>query len=648
MIQVTQNAAEFCTLLIDELYGELPARIFTVLLNRGRLSLSQLVQYTSMERRQLRHALAVLLQFNLLFYIVDDFGTAFYEANAEFAYNLIRTGKILEMIESTFGAHAKDVMQSLLLSGQTCIADLLEAYRVKIEKNAPKDNEGDPFDAVSNGVNGDSHGPKKLDAGFKSISQVNSAICRLVEAELVDVVHAKTFQSPTEIMKSVEKEVTDKFFPGGVKGTKGKIEYQNKLAEALQKVRGESKSLKRKLEQSGGTAKRRRLGINGNANGSHADDDEADPALDPKQVIRVNYERCLVDLRNRRLVQFVQEMLGDTSSYVYAVVLGLLTKQLSRCRPNPLIDIPDEDGDITSVTIRTSDILDKLKTSMDLSFGIGKAPKEVISSKAAEKIEEDPPKPKRFIEADVDGDASADESEDDYDSESEPDLDFKPKTNGAKSNPATEQKMDRPTQLRQHLLLLAEHSIGFLRHSGQDEWTVDFESLMRRLREAELDSVIERKSGREGIRLVRILRARGKLDERALVGVALMKKQELQQKMMEMQKDGFVHIQEVPRDNKADVKKSYFLWFCDVDKSLRKLEDNTYQAMVRCIQMLDVMREKDEDVLRLTNRSDVRGQEEDRMSKNYYDRYVTFRDRERKLLGQVMRLDDTVALLRDF
>lgn len=229
---------------------------------------------------QLRPGLAVLQQFNLLFYKVDDFGTAFYEANAEAAYNSIRTGKILEMVESTFGAHAKDVMHSLLRNGQTRISDLLEAYKARLALEVSiQESNGDGTNGI---VNGDSHGSKKLDNNIKSTAQVNSAICRLVEAELIDVVHAKTYHSQTEIVKTVEKEVTEKCFPGGVKGAKGKTEYQSKVAEALHKVRGESKSLKRKLEQTGGrTAKRRKLLFNnGSTNGNHVDDEEEmDPAL---------------------------------------------------------------------------------------------------------------------------------------------------------------------------------------------------------------------------------------------------------------------------------------------------------------------------------------------------------------------------------
>ncbi|KAK1832764.1 RNA polymerase III subunit RPC82-domain-containing protein [Podospora conica] len=670
-MEVTKDAAELCALLIDELYGELPSRIFAVLLSRGRSNLAQLAHYTSMNPRQLRHGLAVLIQYNLLFHQSDGPFTV-YEANAAFAYNLIRTGKILEMVEGSFGPVAKDVMQNLMVSGQTRVSDLLAAYQIKIDRaKAAAEQDMDLEFPEFNLPNGNHHEVKKPDHQVKSTAQLNSIICRLVEAELIDVVHSKTFQSPDDIVKEAESQVAANYFPNGVKGGKGKAEYEQKVAEALRKIRSESKSLKRKLESNGSASKKRKLfagiGPNGTANGisngangaNGAHEEEMDPALDPKQVIRINYEKCLVDLRNRRLVQFVCDTLGETTGYVYGVLLKILTKQLSRCRLDPRLDIA-EDGtqNQESGVVTSNELLDNMKTSIDLSLGIGKAAKNIISSRAAERIRENPPKPKLFIEAAVDGDASADESESDDDDSDDYDSDFEeqpaaPAANGSKVKFADgaagkEQRMDRPTQLRQHLLLLSESHQHFVRHCGMNEWTVDFGPLLQIQREAELDAVIERTSGKEGLRLVRILRSNGKMDEKALQNIALMRKGELQEKMLEMQTAGFVQIQEVPRDNKADVKKSLFLWHVDLESSSKMMLETSYKSMVRCLQVLEVLRQKEKDVLMLTKRTDVKGREKDVMRKEYFDRYSRFQVHEKQLFAQVQRLDDLVALLRDF
>lgn len=242
-------------------------RIFSALVTKGRSSLAQLVHHTALTPRQLRHGLAVLLQHNLLFFYVDATAkTAFYEANADHAYNLIRTGKILEMVETSFGPPAKDVMQNLLSLGQTRISDLTVAYQAKInqrvrlalEKDSAAHGEDGP-----NGVNGTfSQVVKGLDLPVKSSSELNSVLCRLVEADLVEVVHSKTFQTMDDTLYEVEKEVTA-LFPGGVKGTKGKMDFDEKVAARLAAIREESKTLKRKLESDGmcrpSAPKRRKL-----------------------------------------------------------------------------------------------------------------------------------------------------------------------------------------------------------------------------------------------------------------------------------------------------------------------------------------------------------------------------------------------------
>src|SRR6266566_8001965 len=100
---------------------------------RGRSTVQQLAHTTSLTPRQIRNGLAVLIQYNLLYFYVDDFaGTTTYEANPHAAYGLLRSGKLLEMAESLFGPAVKDVLQNLLVLGQTRISDLNTAYRTKI------------------------------------------------------------------------------------------------------------------------------------------------------------------------------------------------------------------------------------------------------------------------------------------------------------------------------------------------------------------------------------------------------------------------------------------------------------------------------------------------------------------------------------
>lgn len=243
----------------------------------------------------MRHGLAVLLQQNLLYYHADpDMKVTFYEANADHAYFLIRTGKVLEMVDSSFGPAAKDVMQSLLLLGQTRLFDLISAYQDKIsksiksalEKEEATDELGDKIYASSG------QGIENLDIVVKSSSELKSVLCRLAEAELIQVVHRRTCQSLEDIYKDVERDVLNKF-PNGVKGAKGKSEFDDKVAASLRALREESMTLKRKLEREGvsstaSAVKRRKL-LNGNHE-QHDRDDGRKPFKGVGAILNRNQE----------------------------------------------------------------------------------------------------------------------------------------------------------------------------------------------------------------------------------------------------------------------------------------------------------------------------------------------------------------------
>ena len=379
----------------------------------------------------------------------------------------------------------------------------------------------------------------------------------------------------------------------------------------------------------------------------------------------MNFEKCLVELRNRRLVQFAAETIGETTGYVYAVLLRQLTKKLSRCHSDPLMDFGDMDDEQhpRQPYVTTTEILDNLSTSIDVSLGIAKVSRNDIKARAAEKICANAPQRPLYQPAldDAGRDGSSDEEDgegggSDWSGASEYDSELDVSTASRVNGTETKVRFDgsappresRVHQMRQHLLLLCDSRVPFLRHCGKGQWTVDFEPLIQQLREAELDVVIERTAGRQGLRLVRILRRKGRLDEKTLPSIALAKKSDVQNKMLQMQMAGFVDIQEVPRDNSRTANRTLFLWFSDTDKCLSQVLDNTYKTMLRCLQRLAVHRRKEKDVLVLTKRTDVKGREKDVMQKEYYDRFARFLEIERKLLGHIMRLDELVGVLRDY
>ncbi|KAF5003731.1 hypothetical protein FDECE_9739 [Fusarium decemcellulare] len=621
-LRQTKHAAELCALLVNDLYGELPS----------------MVQHTALTPRYLRNGLAVLIQQNLLYHHTDpDTDVTSYQANPDACYNLVRSGKILDIIENQYGTAERELVQTLMLLGHARITDLSHAFGSR----APR---------INGHTNGDHDSRNGL---IESESHLNYVLVRLIRAEIIETVRPDSFRNPQDVYREIENEVTQT--RPGEKVTKTKGEAQRQIIDRIRTFRDQSTTLKRQLDQSGDFGTKRRKLTNGSAQNGHVQDHDA-PRLNPNVVVRLNHERCLVELRNQRLASFAADMLGEVTGEVYRTVLDLLTSDFSRCRSDPLLD---EVAPGQQPAVSTVDIFEHLDKSLNVQSGIGKTSKDKIDSQSAERVRETapdtdddsddsdagPPGRKKTFDVDEDDDEWADD--DDQTGEA---------TNGERESRVTFEDSanandSRISQMRRHLLLLAESKHQFLRHCGRygrGQWTVDFNRLMGRLRETELDAIIEQSHGRHGLRLTRILREKGKLDEKMLPSAALMKKTDVQGKMLAMQMAGIVDVQEVPKDSSRLANRTLFFWYFDKERAQTQALDDIYKAMLRCLQTLQVERHKERNILSFVERKDVQGKEEEVMTAEHYNKYNTHLEVQNKLVGQVMRLDELVSVLRDY
>ncbi|KAL2759521.1 hypothetical protein ACRALDRAFT_1039309 [Sodiomyces alcalophilus JCM 7366] len=666
---VTKHAAELCAHLVNDMLGELPARILAVLFSKGRLTLVQLVQHTSLPPREVRHGLAVLIQQNLLYhYSSRESPITSYEANANACYNLVRSGRVVEMVGNEFGPAEQDVFKTLLQLGHARVSDLVQAFGYS--------QEGE------NGTNGQHiNGGGRTGAGpsrhIQSAEELYAILCRLVIGGVIDQVGPKTFRSPDDVLREIQED-TIKTATGEKTSAKAKAALQQLALQRFQTACDESQKLKRQLEHTVPfPAKRRKV-----TNGSHVNGPlggkRYSEALPPNCVLKVNFEKCLVDLRNQTLARYASESLGVITGQVYHTALRLLSDKVARCREDPRVDAElhgsggadddDDDDDETGgrkskqqITVMSTQIFDALDPSLSVTAGIGKVPRDKINYRNAEKVRKEP----KTASIDSDDESEIEDvsqpvrgmaSDEDSDVEDVRSSARRPgRLEGEEAKVAFDEDSDsrgrRFESMRQHLLLLAESQEGFLRHcgtQGRGQWTVDFKPLMDRLRQMETEAIIEQTFGRHGLRLTRILRSKGKLDERTLPSLALMKKQDVQGKMLALQMAGFVDVQEVPRDNNRTANRTMFFWFFDESRVRNQLLDDVYKTMLRCLQTLDVQRYRERNILSFVDRKDVKGKEEEVMTTEHYDKYSHFLELQSKLLGHVMRLDDLVCVFKDF
>lgn len=238
------------------------------MLTKGRCTTSQLTQHTTLNTRQLRNGLAVLFQQNLLYTRIDnDSRTTYYDANPDACYNLVRAGKILEFVENQFGTSERDLVQTLLQLGHAKINDLSQAFSAR-----------NPFaNGGAHGANGTSN---KLIASEDGLL---IGLGSLIQAGVVETVRPESFRNPVDVFHEIRNEAT-RTNPGE-KATKSKNEQQQQILNNWRKYREQSKTVKRQLDQSRGSAPKRRKLANGKAVNGGLDDDDDVPNLN----VRIDY-----------------------------------------------------------------------------------------------------------------------------------------------------------------------------------------------------------------------------------------------------------------------------------------------------------------------------------------------------------------------
>ena len=329
-------------------------------------------------------------------------------------------------------------------------------------------------------------------------------------------------------------------------------------------------------------------------------------------MVRINYQKLDVVFRNRRLVELALQGTSPATAEVYETLLRLIEYKTPCCRESAEIPREGEEGETNSVAITLQRLANEVDPHLDLKGTLG-PPGDPKASKNN----------KRPLANGVNGH----HYEDDDDTE-----------------------MTRTFEIDQHLNILAlpPYSLSTRRSQGSiPAWYVEYRRLARQLRHLEIERIVGIRFGKLALRVIQILLAMGKLDEKRLQEVSLISQKDLRQVLAQMQENGFVDLQEVPKDAQRLPNRTIFLWFYDPDRVGRNLLHDTYKAMSRCIQRLRFERNRLKDFLDKTERTDVRENEDKYLTEAELETLRQWREKEGLMLGEISRLDDLVAVFRD-
>lgn len=227
--------------------------IFSYLLQHGRQPIPRIVQNTDLSPRQVRHGLAVLVQQHLVFHCTSfDDGITYYESNWRSAYNLVKAGKIVQVVDERLGKHAARIMSALLALGHAKVS-YLESLP-ELQPDHKSGNQTNGVDVTHEEINPERYdidGEAKENSGQKNGYKSNGAVQESNDhPDAEDTLDVQTilhqlaafgfivrlrnqhFQSPEDNLEAALKVAKSNLDTHGLKGNK----LEAKLVEDAEKL----------------------------------------------------------------------------------------------------------------------------------------------------------------------------------------------------------------------------------------------------------------------------------------------------------------------------------------------------------------------------------------------------------------------------
>ncbi|KIV92871.1 hypothetical protein PV10_04135 [Exophiala mesophila] len=277
--------AKLCCLVVEDVYGPFLSHIFQVLAECGRLAGPQLAQKCRLPLRQLQSGLASLIQLRLVYHHTPSQGITSYQANTTNAYNLIRTGQLIQLAEQSEGHDAARILQQLALLGYSTAREL----EARILELPPHEEQSDG--STNPKPNGHSDrmsldNPTTLQKDFKS------NLRRLIDNKYICRVRDSHFSSTYDARTEVEREL---FGGGGNSSTKSK----KAQAEADEMV---SIRLAQRLDAS--------------VSSYDVLNELSSTNLDRRTLLCLDYSNSIIMHRNKALASLAETMLGAQTARV--------------------------------------------------------------------------------------------------------------------------------------------------------------------------------------------------------------------------------------------------------------------------------------------------------------------------------------------
>ena len=261
------------------------------------------MQNSDLPPRYIRHGLTVLVQQHLICHITPDADSStFYEVDPQGAYNLMRAGKAVALVEERFGTGAGQIVSNLLQLGHARVGDLEDAYKFGPKDQSAVDSATEHIngEGLPNGIERGRLSTKPQDKKITSKADLHQTLHQLLENGFITRVHKRTYYTPADKEAEAESEVMLAEFPDGkTTGPKAKERFDRSVNDRKRKWREEEDELSNDVYVSkGGSQAQKRMRMNGTMpNGrSHAEDG-------PTLQVSADRSFCIMTSANDSLVR---------------------------------------------------------------------------------------------------------------------------------------------------------------------------------------------------------------------------------------------------------------------------------------------------------------------------------------------------------
>ena len=565
--------------------------IFSTLASWGRLSASQVAQRCHLPVRYVLHSLSVLVHRHFIYFHVDEDRRTIYEANPAGVIRELRLGKMLHCMHGDLGQQYKAVLRGLALNGHQSLDQMRKSRDYLVSTH-------------------------ETDSTMMSVLRTlinNGAISRLRSA------HA---QSRSDARADMLLEISDAQLIA--KDKKTQAAREEKINEGLG----------RKL----------------------------DSAVDLRELESCSHKKRAADHLNHEQASKKSKTTESTSEILHDSVPANLLDE-AQCLT---FDIHYATNALRSYRLVSRAIQRYgFLAGQVLRASLSQAPKSgVTDSTMSERRSSSELEPQDFVinmgrlllDVNARGDCGDDDAnlERNFTEQKDSASVGQPSTrNGQRTTGHTNGGLEFLTgspismeMIEDQLAILSEDPSGWIRsESSQGGYVVDLQKVIEDAREAELLTYVKARFGAIASRIVRILLAHGRLDERRLQELGLFPARDLRQNLAFLQTSGLIALQEVPRDIQRQTGRTLYLWFFDIHRARNLLLEDTRKAISRLLQKLSLDRKLFSTLLAKAEQPSVRGKEEQTLSSSELRSLSQWKLRERRIWMEVDRLDSTIGLI---